>query len=955
MGPWASPDRSLIRMCQASYDQACRSKLSDIAQTRTRQAVNIQEQLRNPPPPQMNMMQPQIQMQGTPSGHNPLQFQFTGNANPQLQPPMQASGLPLPQPFMHQQPQLPMGGQQIGMQHVSHGPHPQLPPNPSYQLTVEDNQTIQRMAHNLAISTPSDQLDIIRSNLENMQPDQRQFLAQQNIDPMTYFFRNHATRKFLEQKARMAGQRAPHDVNLSGNGIMPQPPRAPPQMQSHPGHPSQVPPSQMVDPSFGGNMDQIRGQQEDALRSQEAGQVVVPASQQRGNVRNTPHPQPNALLGGSQVLQNLNQALPVAAQYWGTPQIPQGHMQPGQPPAQPQTATFVNMSTPTQLQGQVGGLNSHMGRMPHQTPNMPNLNKGLKDSPQTQNRWHNQPPPPNQPPGQAALGVPQPKPQPGVSLEMDANQQRQMNHRLANMPPDQRREILMNMQRRQRPASQANAHVPESATAKPPENQAGQQIPVQDVSSTPMMNNADGAHDPAMPQQPPAIAVPGPQQAQSQRSQHVARQNAQVAHLANILTEEQAQQMDQREFPITILNHAVTLSHLPPNIKTWGQLKGWISQKNNELPPGVLGKIRLLQVLHFQNLAKQNNPAQQIPQSSTSNVPGLIRPSAPTAPMVPARNNGQPFQAGNGPGVAQGPRIMGGPPVPQPTVQEIQACRARLPDHLHGLTDEQISIMIFRQRQDLIKSQAQHPLSMQHMSNPNRQRVYPPNMPPQQFPAPNNQPIPLVQPAHRPQHQQTPRPAGNMAKEQQPKQPSANRNLPQTQNQGQSKGTKRSSSDDVVEVANPSSIRKETQVHPTQAQTSAQSKAKVHHNIPDQSAAVHPAKHPVKAEQGVPTHPTAPDFQSQPSTQDARSRTQLDAEQRKRLQQLATETAQSMPARQPISMSPEIKAKMTQKLRDARAMVQRLDHALPIFFRLFGDETIAKDLIRIVSLTLAVL
>lgn len=869
---------------------------------------------------------------------------------------MQASGMPLQQPFMHQQPQLVVGNQQMGMQHIPHGPHPQISPNHGQpQLTVEENQAIHYLTQNLALGTPRGQLEIIRHNLDNMQPDQRQWLTQQNIDPIMYFFRSHATRKFLEQKTRI-GQRAAIELNLPRNTVMPQQPRPPSQnslqIQSHQAHPSQVPPPQMVDPSFGGSMDQFLGQQQDALRSQEAGQVVVPVSQQRGNIWSTPQQQPNTTLGGSQAMHNMTQALPAASQYWGNPQMLQGTMQPGQAQAPPHTTTFGNMPTPAQSTGQLGGISNHVGRVPQQTLNMPNVNKSLKESPQPQNRWHQQRvPQSNQQPDQALPGVQKATPQPGAPVEMDANQQKQrLNQHLASLPLDQRREFMINFQRRSRNAPQTSAQVTEAAASQLPENQAGPQMPLKDASSNAKMIDADGGHDPARPQQPPLAVIPGPQPAPPQRSQQAARQNAQVAKLANNLTEEQTQQMDQLEFPITILNHAGTLSHLPPNIKTWGQLKAWVSQKHNELPQEVSVKIRLLQALHYQNLVKQNNQVQRNPQNSAPHVQGAIRPSAPTAPMVPVRINGQPSQAGSVSGIAQGPRVTGALSVPQPTVQEIQAWRARVPENII-VTDEQISQLIFKQRQEeLIKSQGQQNTSIHQISNATRQRVYQPDMQPQQYQNSSSQPTPLVPPGHRPQHQQSSRPAGNGPKEQQAKQTS-NRNLSQTQSQGHPKRIKRNSNDDVVEVANPNSSKQEPQAHPIQAQTADQSKSNLQQTTPEQFSSAHAPKQPVKAEQAVYTNQSASDPTTQLSTQAAPSKAQMEAEQRKnRLHQLVNETLQTMPARQPILMSPQAKAKMVQKLRDARAMVQRLDHALPIFYRIFGDEKTARDLIRIVRI-----
>lgn len=907
----------------------------------------------------MNMVQPQMQMQGIPSSHTPSPFQFAPNINPHLQQPMQAAGMPIQQPFMHQQPPLVMGNQQMGMQNMPHAPHQQIPPNHAQpHLTVEDQQAIQRLAHNLFLGTPRDQLEIIRHNLENMQPDQRQFLIQQNLDPITFFFRSHATRKFLEQRAKL-GQQAAHDLAVPRNAAMPQQPRPPSQnslpIQTQAANPAQVPPSQTVDSLFGGSMDQILGQQQEGLRSQEAGQVVVPASQQRRNIRNTSQQQPNALLGGGQVMQNVIQALPTASQYWGNPQILQGNVQPGHVQAPPPTTNFANISTPAQLQGQMGGLSSQIGRVPQQAPNMPNLNKGLKDSPQTQNRWHQQRvAQPSQPPDHASLGAQQATPQPGAPGAMDANQQKQrlLNQRLASMAPDQRREFVMNLQKRSRPAPPANTQVTESAAAQAPDGPAGQQMPLQDVSLNATISNADGAHNPASSQQPPLVAVSGPQQAPSQRAQQAARPNAQVARLANILSEEQAQQMDQLDFPITILHHDVTISQLPPNIKTWGQLKSWASQRNNEQPHEGLKKIRLLQSLHYQHLIKQNNQSQQTPQSSTQNSQGAVRPSAPIAPMmVPGRGNGQPFQAGNSSIVTQGSGVTGVPPVPLPTIQEIQAYRATLPETRLGLSDEQISMLIFQQRQDMVKAQGQQNMNVNQLPTTNRQRMYQPGLQPQHFSTASNQPMPLVQPGHRPQYQ-NPRPAANMSKEQQAKQPSSNRNSLQTQNQGQTKGIKRSNNDDVVEVVNPNSVKQEPQAHPNQAQPTDQVKSNSQQNAAEQFSSAPAPKQSVKVDQAVYSNQNGSDTQPQLSTQPAQSKAHLEAEQRKiQLQQMFTEVTQSMPARQPISISPHIKAKMMQKLREARSMVLRLDNVLPVLFKLFPGQKNAEELIRMVRKT----
>lgn len=909
--------RWLTCISQASYDNSCRSKLTDIAQSRTRQAVNLQEQLRNPQAPQMSMMQPQMQLQGMPISHNPPPFPWHPYGNPQIHQPMQASATPIQQPFMHQHPQLVMANQPIGMQHMPHGLHLQIHPNPGGpHLSAEDHVTIQRMAHSLAANTPSDQLDIIRNNLENMQPEQRQLLAQQNLDPLTFFFRSQAARKFLDQKARI-GQRTTHDLNVPGNVVMPQQPRPPSQnslpIQSLQGHPSQVPPSQMIDPTFGGNVDQILVQQQDALRSQEAGQVVVPASHQRGNIRGTPQQPPNTSLGGSQVVPKMTHVVQVAPQYWANPQMMQGNMHQGLVQATPHTSAIGNMPVPAQLQPQVGGL-GQASRVPQQSPNIPNFSKGLKETPSMQNRWHQRLVQSNQLQEQTPMAMQQAVPQSGASVEMDIHhqRQRQLNQQFASMPPDQRREFLK-------------------------KNQAGQQSSHQDVSSNTAIIT-DAAHDPTPPQQS-LMAVPGSQQASLHKPQNASRYNTHIAQVANPLTEEQARQMDQLEFPRNILNSSGTLAQLPPSITSWGQLKAWVSQKNNELPQGVLRKINLLQGLHFQSLARQNNQTQPSSQNPALGVQSGVRTPVPTAPMLPARGNGQPFQAGNSASIAQEPKAAGSPAVPHPTVQEIQAWRARIPENLQGLTDEQIVQLILKNRQEFIKSQGQQNVSTAQGPNV-RQRTYQPGIQPQQLPTPGN----------RLQHQQqSSRPVGPTSKEQQVKQPSSNRNLPSTQSQGQHKGIKRNSNDDMIEASNQSNVTHEPQPQQMQSHAADPSKPNLQQALSEQILSAHPPKQPVKAEQTVYTKQRAPDPRPQLPAQAAPGKAQLETEHIKmRLNQLAAEIASSMPPRQPTSINPQTKAKMIQKLREAKQSVCRIDNALPMFYRFFRDDNAAKELIRIV-------
>ena len=939
---------SYLQIDQSSYEQTRRQKLSDIQETRSRQAATLQQQIQNPQSQQMNMMQ-QMQMQGIPPAQNQVQFHFNPNANPQLQQPMQVSGIPMQQQMMHPQAQLQMGNQTMGMHQPPQNLHPQMSQSQGQNaFTMEENQTIQRIAQSLAQSASPDQLNVIRHNLQNMNPEQRQALAMQGTDPVTFFFRNHAIKKFIEHRAKLSAQRAHPGMPTTGNGLVPQHSRPASQ------HVIPIQSQQQIMDSFAPSMDQIRGQQQDALRSQEAGQVVVPASssqsivEQRGGVRGTPQQQPNGQLGANRTMQNAGQGPQQPSQYWGNPQMQQSGIPQTPHMAVPQNQNFGNNAVQPPLQGQVGGLGNSMGRLPQQNPAMPNLNQGLNPPPQPQNMWGQpragQPGQPKEPSGG---NTQQPIPPQGVASAEppESGQQRlkmmmnelplNVRQHLAGLPEEGRKEWLMNFRQRQqaqhqqRVAQQHTPKLPESTPVSLQNNQTGSQMQQpQNVSNQSVMNNPLGVQQAATPQQPPPLAnAARGQSVQVTRNQQIV-QNRHAVNLANnTLTEEQARWMDQHNFPAAILNHGSTLSQqLPQDIKTWGQLKSWVTQHDSSLPPGSLAKLRGLQGLHYQNLARHRE--QQFGQKP-----------APTAPMVNLQRHA----------------------LPQPTSQEIQALRARLPDPLKGLSDDDVSAMVIKQRQqDLIKlSQPQ-----QNMSQPqqnylaNVQRHYQP-VTQQQLSTtsshPNQAQQPPPGPRPQPHHTQRQQPS----KEQTTKQSNTNRNATQTTNQGQSssKGVKRNSNDDVVEVPNPNAANQDTLSQLSKvAQASTQSKASSKPSEPT-SSLVQDQKSINDAQRRVQPNQRSQASATQSGIHDSNDKGLSDNDRRieesakrdQRLRQLMKEISQNTPSRQPVAMNEQTRAKMVQRLRDAKEMVQRLAQSLPIFFRMSGDENTTRDLIRTVS------
>ena len=70
-----------------------------------------------------------------------------------------------------------------------------------------------------------------------------------------------------------------------------------------------------------------------------------------------------------------------------------------------------------------------------------------------------------------------------------------------------------------------------------------------------------------------------------------------------------------------------------------------------------------------------------------------------------------------------------------------------------------------------------------------------------------------------------------------------------------------------------------------------------------------------------------------------------------RLKQILQEVLKSTPKRAPLPLNPQIMAKMAKQLRDAKEMVTRMEQSLPMFFRMFEDENMTRELIRTVCLT----
>lgn len=900
-----------------------------------------------------------------------------------MQQQMQIPTMVMQHQLMQQPPPL---QPQMNMPQMSQNAHPQVPPQP---FTPEENSIINHIAHQLAQNTPRDRMEAIRNSVQNMPPQQRQLLQMQNTDPIAFFFRSQAVKKYLEQRARMNAQRLDQSIAPSGNALIPQQVR-PASQNSGPPQGQQATP-QLFE-NFAGNMSQIRGQQQDAMRSQEAGQVVVPASnsqaiaeQQRANVRGTPQQQPVALLGGNHPAHQQP-----ASQYWQNshpnlqqnPQM-QVHLQASN---FENTAQAQQQQQPLGLQGQMGGLNNHAGRIPPQNPGMPNLNKSLGTSPPTQNVWAQQrPTQSNQPKDQVASGPQQGTQQQGVvpPEQPEANQQRPrpasnmsaaMQQHLASLDPEQRKQFITNYQhahRQRQQMLQQQLQQQGERVSKGPESESMQvqksqnatamsQQPPQPAANKSVVNN--GSQQAPISQPPAPTVATGQQNVQPQRLpqqthplnlQQTARATATAQQVANIiLTDEQARQMDNFTFPGGILNTSSALSQLPENVKTWGQLKAWVAQNDHTLPHGSLLKLRSLQGLHYQNLAAQQkrqnvNMGPGRPMMTT----GSTQPSAPTAPMVAPRNNGLTMSGANPSQPA--PNVM--QPIPQPTVQEIQAARVRLPERLAYLTDQQLAGAIMRQRQMEISNASQtqqKPGQQQNQYNNLQRPQYPPGIQ-QQFPAPANQLLQASQSStlQRPPPPQNSRPAAP-SKDAATKQQTQPNRMSQMPNQGQSssKGVKRNNSDDVVEVANPNVVQQDGQPKP---QVSTQSRPQAPPSNSDKFQIT-----PMDSKAVLETQRRIPATQrpQNPGVNGQNTEQQRAAEQANRdahFKQIIAEVSQATSVRPVVPMDMRAKEIMAAKLREIKEWLQRLDQSLPLFFKMFAEEKTTVGLVKAVCATVS--
>ena len=572
-------------------------------------------------------------------------------------------------------------------------------PNPP-ELTKEDNTWINTRAAEMAKSTPREQMSKI---VESMDPRVRQSLTEKKIDPIIYHFRMKATKEFrMRQQAAMG-------MNMN-------------RMQT-PNPAANVPVTQAQTP-FMGNLDQFGQQQQEGIRQQQEGQLVVPASQNQNNHANDPMTQQQKF-----ILMQLRQANPQASgqelrQMYA---IKQKEMQ-----ARLQARNQLNGQM--QMQGQ-----NIMGAMPQPSRPMSTLNQPMNQgqavgSPAMNIQRPQSRPPNGQVMNQGLPGQPQqPQQQPQLTVQQIANGfsslPPQVQQQLSSRPKHEwpgfmaafrRRQQHEATQRQQQMIANNTVAMQRSASQQAQSmqgNQAMQQMPNQQFSGPPTMQPSlsAGADQPNMMAGMPSQLQPQANNAQTalrlqQQQQQQQMQQQQMQQNANAqgrpgqqqnqmiplliretdglpLTQETRQKTEQ-----FYMQNGITL----PPLTSWHQLKEFV--KSNPGPNPPLQAIQKMQ-LQYASLRRQ---AQAQQQQQAGMPQAMQQQQQPPNAGLQAQNMAQ---QGSG---------MGGQPQPsrQITPQMIEAAKRQNPGW-HHMREDQIVQLLQSGRPQQNTGQAQNQAQVQ--------------------------------------------------------------------------------------------------------------------------------------------------------------------------------------------------------------------------------------------------
>ncbi|KAL1618611.1 hypothetical protein SLS54_007046 [Diplodia seriata] len=948
-------ERFVKAQSRDDYIRAVKDLLTRLQSMRQQNMQAVQASMMHPgnnaANPQAGML-PQTPMQ--PSGSNQGQNAFQQPFPPQLQHQMQASPLPMtqnPSSMGMENPGLqPQAQQQPMQQQMQRGPQ---------QLTVEEQQRLEAMTRTLRQRVTPQEEAKIRAQIAQLAPERRQMLESRNVDPVMLHCRNRAQSMLMAmkkgQQVGQGGQFGQQQDQGMGRG-------APNQgmMQRTP-QMGNVQPQQAGIP---GNADfdfaQLTNQQADAMRSAQAGHDVVPASNnanlnQMGGFNPMGGGQPGQVNGqGMPPGQNRNpgQQAPFSLQQAQRENaIRQMQAQAAQAQARgqgvPQSQAQAQQMA---LRNQMGGFN--MGPGQPQNGAMPMLTR------------------PMVPPGQQGSATPQPRPQqPGQQMPQGMGQginaaaqavqiaqqraaaaQAQMpgapqasrasqipadvplpiRSKMLELPEEQFRVVLGRwIAQKQQGGWGGNANVSQPGQQMHPQALQGGQPggPMGMGQNFLQQNQQMGMMNQAQMQQ-------RLQQELLRRQQH--QQNSPA------LNPQILQRMDQTAFPPMVTqgmrNQGVSL---PDNVKSWGQLKEWASRN-----PSVISMDKLtdFQRTQFERMTQQAQ-AQQQQQANNAGMHGLPGglPNGAGGALGPGHPNGQapqaPMMAGGGGNQAQMQQQLAATQrqriitlAQQISPQDIQRIRQQQGPKVANLSDDSL-----RQQIAMIRLQQQKQLQQQGPQQGMMQQVpggglgVPPGQMQQpQRPGQPPQPQATPQPKLAQQAQAPPRPG--------PQPGQAPNATPKMQ---ASKGVKRPSSDDVVEVQDPA----KNQAPPMQPSQSQQRQPAISR---EQFAALNPQQQAAVRQSMLQAAQAQGNRQAQAAGNIAQSQGPAQQNELKRLFTAMMQENMKTMERPPIQeLSHAAKEQMAAEVQKALTWINKLDQIMFMDWVKHRDADRAKNIIQV--------
>ena len=988
-----------------------RAKMTELTTTRQGRINEMEGRYQNGQGNQMNINRHQMAMQrGMATG--PLGRGQPGFPNPQLQQPMQASPIPMqPQPppdVRHNALSNQTSFGQTPLRQYQQGqtiPRQQAQNGPPVMFTPEENARLNMMAQELRSSASPQDIEIVKQRINASPTEQRERWRQQNVDLLHMYFRNQAIQLYMRQKARFRDLSAQQQMQNSGTESAL---NAPQQNRLMPSNLSHQPNQQ-----FGGNLnlygDQVLGLQQDAMRSQEAGQVVVPVSDQRISQLQQPRQpiqqgfpmQPNAQ---GQMMNRPDTAAAMANHTQLMVQkekIKEATRMRNQAQAQAQAQISPGVQShgqlPNNLQGQIGGLNNLPGQsIPRGSPAMPTLNRPMGDTApqvnlqgtpqqrvveQARQQAHNG----SESTMQRSLSSAQQQGQytgrPAIAGNGVQERQHfaippQFQQQITNMSPEHKKAFALWQQRqmmprdRQRATGLSPAPVENQSnvggnnqttrTQAPPAQNLGQRGPPQTPITQVLLNALQSTNN----SQENLVGATAVQQNTVSQGQNFQPSGQQLIGHRPIppLTEIQLQRMDHMQYPPTILDR-IQLKNIPAGVITWGGLKAWAA-RNMDVHGGSLPEQLVhLQSLHFQALLARNqqerarvrnmmaNQESQVPTSVPQQGP------APPAPMANLPNNAAFYPQAN----QNSDQIASQRQLSQMLTasdQEVHSMRANYPQ-IQGFSDDRLRQLIVQRKRQTMQGRVPQPDSQQRSRNEELQllrneqlsdRVLGPQGPQiSQVKSPHT--AEQARPVVSSQNNWTAAPLGAQAPNQSRQGRNAATNLDLVR-QSQ-KGVKRNNEDDPVKVSNPNELQESQRrkAGPAKASQLSDNNEKQYPAGP-QASSQYEMELRNQASRRIPgtsAQQLQPETKRDPSKDQERYAMEEKGRKTQRLVQLSKQVLENMPPTKMLSLDPSAKQKIGKLLQDSRHMLIRNEHLLKVLFDNTEDENLAVDLIHTVG------